>query len=464
MKKIIAMVIVLALVFTAIVVPIAAQPEAPGLVPLRAHFESLGFTVSWNAETSTATVTGDGIVITVTIGDAFIVSNGERFYGNEPPRIVNDRFMVDLVAISSALAALTAGPGLVPPVPFEEPAVIPQAAFNSVTGVVTVVEDFDTGTRYTVDVRGGSTAHFFAGEDTLVISDNEIEVGMTVTGFYDPAMPMPSIYPPFYTLRVLAGEIADYQSVLVDRFEQTTPGAFSFLNQAGNMFVGVTGAEIVFEDGTPFEGELEELNNRILAMVHGIVLTSFPGQTSATKVYILFEQAVHPIHTLTDEELAEMNRPIQEPADWQGGHPLSQEEIDAMWDAMFDPETVQILVNGEAIDAPRPFVDRELGMIMLPVAAIAEALGFDVYPFDADSEDGASGLVIGRSTITVGLDSYAVGRRAPVQLGAAPVIVNDVIFVPMQFFGEVLTAGAYIADGNVVISSVEHDDEYEYID
>ena len=51
------------------------------------------------------------------------------------------------------------------------------------------------------------------------------------------------------------------------------------------------------------------------------------------------------------------------------------------------------------------------------------------------------------------MDSYHYNRMAPVSLGAAPELVDGVVFVPLHFFGNVFPDGAQIADGNILINS-----------
>lgn len=138
---------------------------------------------------------------------------------------------------------------------------------------------------------------------------------------------------------------------------------------------------------------------------------------------------------------------------------LTQEDLDILWDNMLDPETVQIFVEGEAIDAPTPFVNREAGFVMVPVIPIAEALGYNVL-VEGDE------IMIGRVTIlTIGKDHYYYGRAMATQLGAAPELHDDVVFVPLHFFGHVLPIQAYMVDGNISVYELheDHEDMIEYI-
>ena len=132
-----------------------------------------------------------------------------------------------------------------------------------------------------------------------------------------------------------------------------------------------------------------------------------------------------------------------------GPFELSEEERVQMLESMFDPETVQIIVNGEVIDAPKPILDYEAYAVMLPIVPIAEALGYTVV-------DHGHEVVIGPGTLlTEGVNSYARAREAPIELPAAPVIHDGVMFVPSIFFQEILSAVAYFANGDVIIETIE---------
>ena len=108
-----------------------------------------------------------------------------------------------------------------------------------------------------------------------------------------------------------------------------------------------------------------------------------------------------------------------------GGFQLSQEEIDAFWDSMFDPETVQILLDGTAIEAPTPFINRETAQVMLPITVILREAGLDI-----EIEELTEG------------ELYQYFQT-----------VDGVVFASMFVFGEVIPLFAHIEYGNVHISS-----------
>ena len=132
---------------------------------------------------------------------------------------------------------------------------------------------------------------------------------------------------------------------------------------------------------------------------------------------------------------------------------LSPEEIDEMWAATIDPETVQLIVNGEVLDAPTPYTysDGTGGTVMIPLVAVAEALGYTVV-------DNGEEVVVGPgSLVTAGVNSYHRGREAPIELSFAPVIQDGVMFVPWEFFQEILlTSVAYMEGGNVYVVTIDN--------
>jgi len=75
------------------------------LVPVRGVFEHMGFTVDWDEDTGTAILTRPGDVVTIRIGDAFFVINGEPNFPEVPPQIINERFMLPIRAIAAATGA-----------------------------------------------------------------------------------------------------------------------------------------------------------------------------------------------------------------------------------------------------------------------------------------------------------------------------------------------------------------------
>ena len=111
--------------------------------------------------------------------------------------------------------------------------------------------------------------------------------------------------------------------------------------------------------------------------------------------------------------------------------------------------TGEIIVNGARIEAPRPSVTG--GVIMLPLRAIAEALGFDVLW----NESERSVLVGEANLLWIGLARLSNdGGLSVREFGPPPEIIDGRTFVPISFFNFGLS-GLYarVEDGKVIIDS-----------
>lgn len=78
------------------------------LVPLRAIFEALGADVIWDAVTQTVIANKDGIKISLKIGDINMYVGDSAKLLDVPAKIINDRTMVPVRAISEALDCMVA--------------------------------------------------------------------------------------------------------------------------------------------------------------------------------------------------------------------------------------------------------------------------------------------------------------------------------------------------------------------
>lgn len=75
------------------------------LVPFRKIFEELGASVDWNGETQTVTAKKDDIEISLQIGSDILNKNGEKITLDVPAKIVKDRTLVPIRAVSEGLGA-----------------------------------------------------------------------------------------------------------------------------------------------------------------------------------------------------------------------------------------------------------------------------------------------------------------------------------------------------------------------
>ena len=126
------------------------------------------------------------------------------------------------------------------------------------------------------------------------------------------------------------------------------------------------------------------------------------------------------------------------------------------------PENYKIVINGKTLDlkGQKLFTENDTKgnkVLMVPLRAISEALGFKVEWNNGSVfvDDGSM-----HTTVTIGRDSYvavtsikdADGMTAPFSLGAAPKIVENRTYVPLQLF-EILMGnvdGMFKLDGTTV--------------
>ncbi len=97
-----------------------------------------------------------------------------------------------------------------------------------------------------------------------------------------------------------------------------------------------------------------------------------------------------------------------------------------------------ILWNGEVIDLGEleAYVD-EAGNVMIPIRVVTEAMGYEVNWI---GETRTVELIRGAHWITLKVDAdwYAFGKRAPQELGVAPIIHSGRTYVPATFFSDIL--------------------------
>ena len=69
------------------------------LIPIRGVFETLGFTVNWDANAQQVTLTNDDNVIIITIGSAEFTTNGVRHITDVPAQILGGRTMIPIRSV-----------------------------------------------------------------------------------------------------------------------------------------------------------------------------------------------------------------------------------------------------------------------------------------------------------------------------------------------------------------------------
>jgi len=238
----------------------------------------------------------------------------------------------------------------------------------------------------------------------------------------------------------------------------------TMINAEGDLVIHITEDTIVyFEDFVPMsdseEGEevqmtqmvrevlfgrtlAEVLDGRRMTVTYGIVAQSLPGQTTPISVRVLFETAVA--------------LPAIEIETGEGYQNIMTLPGDISGDEVWIPElNGEIVVNNEIIDAAEPFNYSDVGgpnVVMVPLRAVAEALGYDV----SWSEETQSIMLGVGIHVFIGRNEAYRGRMAPVELSLSPFIRDNLTFVPLDFVRNVLAQNVWVFEGQVVIDS-----EYE---
>jgi len=399
------------------------------------------------------------------------------------------------------------------PEPTPEPVAEPLPAFLGFSGIVRdVAPFFDLTVEGPAQVDGkyfllvednGNRIVFLQDENTTRLAQVALEPGTAITGFFDTSIPVPVTYPPQYRARFLMPASAFH--VMVDRFDEnlrSSCGMFSLhldesteiLREDGEPFYGIPENQILIvefeEEGfniipiritalfeqainpiQPIEVDIEQpptqaefnvllsyFDERLRSSCGSFVLIvydntkildedgePFEGDIANHLLQvtyegdgpIIFPTSITVIHT---EETP--NDDIRNPDEdnLAVDTPLSAD------DNPFNPATTQIIVNGTPIEAATPFVDSATGVVMVPIEAIAQALGHAVL------NDGCC-IVIGQSEpLRSRINSFALEGNSPRPLGAPPAVLDEIMFVPWDYFTEILGIEITIVGGNVIIN------------
>jgi len=239
---------------------------------------------------------------------------------------------------------------------------------------------------------------------------------------------------------------------------QESNDEFQMISEDETLTIKITDDTVVyFEDYVPVSDECEEETRDAREVLFGRTLAEVldtrnlrvtfeeSDYNEAIKVVILFETAVHLPGIVSLEDLnADEN-------DYVGIMPLP-ETIDGEYEARRTIEGLtligEIVVNGEMMENhPSPVVKG--GAVMVPLRVVAEALDYDVT-WNEYLQSVQLGVAI-----HLWIDSTEVhrGRMAPIELYVAPMLIDSVTFVPLEFFREVLNQYAYVFEGQVVVET-----------
>lgn len=321
--------------------------------------------------------------------------------------ITTGLLLTSLIIGGAPLASLADGETL-KAVPYSDAALeaaaeMKYAHYNGFTGKIESVEPHHSipeAFMIRVQGEGEAIADFVVTKETVQAEQIKLEVGETITGWYDTRKPMILIYPPQYTIElVTTPEEGMFQKA--DYFDETLTSADGTLK----LNLGQEGSYKLWDD----QGQLytERLANKHLLVSYSFSTRSIPAQTVPETIYVIEDQK---------------------------------------W--LTTAGEMPVLINGEVIHALSAFVSEDQ-MPMVPLRAVAEALGHEVTWLPESQS-----VMVGKATLSIGKDAYAFARMAHKSLGTVPVVIEGRTFVPLSFFGEILPElHAEMSSGKIMIKT-----------
>ena len=175
----------------------------------------------------------------------------------------------------------------------------------------------------------------------------------------------------------------------------------------------------------------------IINVFYGVSTKSIPAQTTPTKVVVLGKNEI----ALKQIEAAKNATPA----------PTAAPETTVAPEVTEAPQVSYAgLVNVVIGDKNVSDVYAKDNTTMVPLREVAEAAGFTVT---WDAENRAVILNDGVYSLKIGENSYVKGKMMPLTLSAAPEIVNDLTYVPAEFFAEVTESAT--VDGTSLVVTAE---------
>ena len=310
---------------------------------------------------------------------------------------------------------------------------------------VTVVKtdsDVDGIIKTTTDVNNkddqNNTVNLKITDDTLVYDNlgnkkalSDLTEGTKITVFTGSYEPTPLILPVQYTANVIIINGDQEGNVNADTYLVDEEG---YTNAANTLNIATADdTKIVDKDEKEYKGDLDKND---LIVFYGASTKSIPAQTTPTKVVVLGKNEI----ALKQIEAAKNATPA----------PTAAPETTVAPEATEAPQVSYAgLVNVVIGDKNVSDVYAKDNTTMVPLREVAEAAGFTVT---WDAENRAVILNDGVYSLKIGENSYVKGKMMPLTLSAAPEIVNDLTYVPAEFFAEV-TESATVDGTSLVVTA-----------
>lgn len=341
--------------------------------------------------------------------------------------------LLSAALVAMPFASLGAGPVLAAaadeqPAPFAENQAFPY--YLSYTGKVTEIADHsaDGGRRLSMESEEQGPANPVITEDCFILGGEDIKVGDTITLYYESGRPMILIYPPQYNAAIVvvhpAGAVEEADEMAADLFDQDLVSKNGLIKLTPG-----EKTEILDREGNAYTGSLSDSLLLVFYQPEAAAAENTPEEVTPTKIIRL-------------------GQPEADPAE-----PGAEVDIDETEDFSYTAniDTADIVVEQKIIEAPSAYVT-ENDVIMVPLRAIAEALGYQVT-WEQDTQTARLNSAI---SLEVGRDYYVYMRMAPIELGTAPQLKDGSVYVPLFYFRDVLKMNnAYFFENQVVIDNQE---------
>lgn len=327
----------------------------------------------------------------------------------------------------------------------ETDAAAPVETASYISVDVTVVKtdsDVDGIIKTTTDVNNkddqNNTVNLKITDDTLVYDNlgnkkalSDLTDGSKITVFTGSYEPTPLILPVQYTANVIIINGDQEGNVNIDTYLADEEG---YTNAANTLKIATADdTKIVDKDEKEYKGDI---NKNDLIVFYDVSTKSIPAQTTPTKVVVLGENEI----ALKQIEAAKNATPA----------PTAAPETTVAPEVTEAPQVSYAgLVNVVIGDKNVSDVYAKDNTTMVPLREVAEAAGFTVT---WDAENRAVILNDGVYSLKIGENSYIKGKMMPLTLSAAPEIVNDLTYVPAEFFAEV-TESATVDGTSLVVTA-----------
>lgn len=328
----------------------------------------------------------------------------------------------------------------------ETDAAAPVETASYISVDVTVVKtdsDVDGIIKTTTDVNNkddqNNTVNLKITDDTLVYDNlgnkkalSDLTDGSKITVFTGSYEPTPLILPVQYTANVIIINGDKEGNVNADTYLADEEG---YTNAANTLKIAAADdTKIVDKDEKEYKGDLDKND---LIVFYGVSTKNIPAQTTPTKVVVLGKNEI----ALKQIEAAKNATPA----------PTAAPETTVAPEATEAPQVSYAgLVNVVIGDKNVSDVYAKDNTTMVPLREVAEAAGFTVT---WDAENRAVILNDGVYSLKIGENSYVKGKMMPLTLSAAPEIVNDLTYVPAEFFAEVTESAT--VDGTSLVVTAE---------